>query len=548
MNRFVLPLLAALLAAALPARAQLFNRESTIRSMATTQYEVLSKKDGRVDIRYPNGVVVFENAFPAVTFEGDDETTRLKVDGKRSMREGTADALGRGKSMIFGKDNYAWAIRSYETQPFFTAQLKYLNDRRKPVRISELVVWKAEGGDGKGLLLGGPPQGVSVLSFPADPCAPAEVALGGGTSAWQMAARDASTGHMLVAGFLTPQPGGGRFVLRHPDDADRERGLDFEAVWQLDTPMELAPDESVESPVLYISVAENDFDKALRRYGKAADIWSKGTMAWTCAWEQPDSALTAVRRAFLAPYLLQPDTSGADTSAWPDLSRVAYGMLGGRLADARGVSFDPPLEAAASPAGPLTAETPRVWHLPLRSIAGDWHAIAVFNPDAAPSTTRVELASCGIEPYVYQVVFDVVAGQYLGTAAGHFDVETAPGAARLFVLRPWEDRPMVLGHGRHATLGAAAYQTINWDGAAGVLKVSLRGLQPGEQPLWLYCPDGWRGPTAAQGPVLATLDGKTTPAIPDGWTDIRDGSALAIRPDSYGTATIELRYERAAKE
>jgi len=537
---------AAVLALAAPAaQGQLINREATIRSMHTTQYEVLSKKDGRIDVRFPDGTVIFENAYPAVLMADEAKAKPYKVDGKRGLREETSDELGSGKSILFGKDSYAWAVRTYETRPFLTVQMKYQNTGRKPVRIAGLVVWKSDGGDGKGLLLGGPPTATTLLSPTPEVCDAPALSSGGGESAWHLAAHDTVSGRSLIAGFLTADAGGGRFRLGYAPDAEQGHGADFEAVWEFEPPVELAPGASVDSPVLYLGVAEPDFGTGLRRYGKAAGVWNKSPKAaWTCNWAEPAAALTAARRFYLAPHLLRPDAAGADTAAWSEASRTVFGLLGGSIGQAAGVSFEPALDTAAIPAGLLLPGAPPVWGLPFRSTSGDWIAAAVVNPTAETRTQTLAFADIGVEPHLYHAVFDTAAGAYLGTALGELAVEVPAHGARLYMLRPWEDRPILLGHGNHASLGAIDYEQVSWDAATGELSATLRGPLRTEQPLWLHAPKGWSAPLAGRGALVFTREGKPTPAIPDGWTDIREGAAISIAP---GGNAFALRFGRVAE-
>lgn len=543
--RATLTAAAALAFAAPAAQAQLINREATIRSMHTTQYEVLSKKDGRIDVRFPDGTVIFENAYPAVLMADEAKAKPYKVDGKRGLREETADELGRGKSMLFGKDTFAWAVRTYETQPFLTVQMKYQNTGRKPVRVAALVVWKSDGGDGKGLLLGGPPAATLLLSPTQDHCAAPALLPGGSESAWHLAAHDTVSGRSLIAGFLTADAGGGRLQLGYAPEAQQGHGADFEAVWHFDPPVELAPGTSVDSPVLYLGVSEPEFGTGLRRYGKAAGVWNKSPRAaWTCNWAEPEAALTAARRFYLAPHLLRPDAAGADTAAWSEASRAIFGLLGGPIGQAAGVSFEPALDTAAIPAGLLLPGAPESWGLPFRSSSGDWIAAAVVNPTGETRTQTLAFADIGVAPHLYHCVFDTAAGAYLGTAVGELAVEVPAHGARLFMLRPWEERPILLGHGRHVSLGAIDYERVTWDAATGEMSVLLRGPLRAAQPLWLHAPKGWSAPLAGRGALVFTHEGKPTPAIPDGWTDIREGSGISIVP---GGTEFALRFGRVAE-
>ena len=120
--------------------AQLFGRERTLRGVQTTRYEVTVQKSAGIDIRLGNGAMALEDGMASVQLVGDKQPRKLKLDARRSSRDVVANGLGQGKSLLLGGKDFLYAINSFETQPFLTLRLAYVNGSNKPVEVEKKPV------------------------------------------------------------------------------------------------------------------------------------------------------------------------------------------------------------------------------------------------------------------------------------------------------------------------------------------------------------------------------------------------------------------------
>lgn len=223
-------------------------------------------------------------------------------------------------------------------------------------------------------------------------------------------------------------------------------------------------------------------------------VWRSGNILgnWGCV----ESLTNAIRLYYFTPHLYvadqdvaffgheatrerwnvqdQPPLTRNQTLAWMTGAALTGGVL--KIGD-RFTDLDPSevavlrklLPSVERPARPLDLfqeDSPRIWHLPMRTPAGEWHIVAVFNWDEANiRTIEVPLAAMGIPPDAYYTVFDFWQDKYYGVAHGKIDVQPPAGGVCLLGLRPYLDRPIFLASDRHFTQGAMDHKSIAWDPA-----------------------------------------------------------------------------------
>ena len=144
----------------------------------------------------------------------------------------------------------------------------------------------------------------------------------------------------------------------------------------------------------------------------------------------------------------------------------------------------------ARPVDLFSTSVPKIWLLPLESEAGRWDIVGVFNwDDTLRQQTRLDFSALGLQDTSYYTVYDYWQDRYYGTARGHLDIAVAPGGVRLFGLRRYLNRPMLLSSGRHFAQGAGDVSAISWDAGARVLKGVLDAIGGTEYTLSVLTPE-----------------------------------------------------------
>ncbi|HIJ66632.1 MAG TPA: hypothetical protein HPP77_11855 [Candidatus Hydrogenedentes bacterium] len=476
------------------------------RTINTDIYKLTFQKNGRTDVCLVSGEPVFSNAFPMVWFEGESEPSPLDLDGRRSARAAVNDRLGRGHGMVFQKGNCAWHLRAYPTKPFYAAQVTFTNTKKKPVRVKMLLPW-CVGEPHRGALSLGADSSKTAILQNGDLFRRADsqtLEIGKATSYWHAAAHNPGTGRSLIAGFLTH--GAAATVIeigRQSDANDAELDL-FRAATVFDPPVEVAPRQSLDSDVLYLSVEEPTPLHGLERYAAAIAAANAGNapesylpLDGLCpaasdaspGWRQrtadgPPGCVEilarAVRRYYLAPYL--PTSPRSETTTLPALTRdqtVAWytgcALTGGMLPipdlDANMNEFEsaiiqrlrPPPRQPARPVDLFESERPRVWLLRFERDAGEWNVLALFNWDDHTQRIPLHFERLGLDPATYYTVYDFWRDAYRGAAQGKLEIALPPSSVSLLGLRPYQNRPMFLATDAHFTQGAMNVRSIEWD-------------------------------------------------------------------------------------
>ncbi len=238
------------------------------RSLNTDLYELGVQKNGRVDLALATREFVFANAFPMVWFAGEDAPGMLAVDGRWSERTAVDDRLGQGQGMRLAKKDCEWHIRAYPGKPYLAVQVAYVNTTKKPVKIRSLLPW-CVGESKKGALHLGEGTRDSAILMEEALGAPLEPA--GLSGHGHALIHNPVSGRSLVAGFITHGRALNRIVIGGEAD-EPDRFTLFRAICEFEPPIEVAPGESLESEVLYLSVAEPNPLEGLERYARAVAV------------------------------------------------------------------------------------------------------------------------------------------------------------------------------------------------------------------------------------------------------------------------------------
>ncbi len=228
-------------------------------------------------------------------------------------------------------------------------------------------------------------------------------------------------------------------------------------------------------------------------------VWKSGNIQQP--WGAVETLTSAIRRYYLTPHLYIPDVDCAffghpsSQERWnvkdkPALTRdqsVAWltgqALLGGTVKIGEPFSelndneltvlkkLLPSPQRPATPVDLFQTESPRVWHLPFKTPAGEWHIVGVFNWDENEvRTVNVSFKALGLKENAFYTVYDFWKGQYYGTAKGLLTVQPPQGGVCLLGLRPYEEHPMFLATDRHYTQGAMDHTQLEWNAATAQLR------------------------------------------------------------------------------
>ncbi|MFO7974004.1 MAG: alpha-galactosidase [Candidatus Hydrogenedentota bacterium] len=242
------------------------------RTINAAEYEIAMQKNGRVDVLLRSGQVVLANAQPMVWYADEKGLEPLAILGRNSIRDQVNDRLGQGQGVVFKRKECEWAIRVYPDKPFFTCQVAFVNNDKKPVKIRALSPWFLGESNNGALSFGAEAESTIFLqnpsAFPGPPEFPS-VTTGSGSSLWYLAGFNPISRQSLLAGFLTSDTGYGTVMVDRTEKAEPPLFNQFQAVNYYDPPVEVPPGGTLESEVFYIAVAERTPIQALDRYGHA---------------------------------------------------------------------------------------------------------------------------------------------------------------------------------------------------------------------------------------------------------------------------------------
>ncbi len=277
------------------------------------------------------------------------------------------------------------------------------------------------------------------------------------------------------------------------------------------------------------------YAEGVRTGRDCAPVWRADNLQGS--WGAVDALTNSIRRFYMSPHLFVPDQDcvffahETTRKRWnalekPPLTReqsIAWltgaALTGGvvKIGDAftdltqdevgllRRILPVPP--APARPVDLFQTDPPRVWSLPLKTDAGEWTLLALFNWDTAePATLGASFSVLGLRPDTFYTVYDFWAGRYEGTAKEKLGAVVPPGSVRLFGLRPHEPNPQFIATDRHLSMGVSDHRAITWDPASATLRGEFDAVADTPYVLTLSCPEPWRAESAVASCGPATLD------------------------------------------
>ena len=482
--------------------APLYRPEQIRREINTDEYQLIVQKDGQLDLRRIDGSPILDNALPTVRF-ADGKQRKLDVDYRRSERTAIRNPLGQGNGFLFQGRDVEWRVATYPTQPFLTFDLTFINHTRKPVqvaRVSPLGIL-----EGKGAVHLGPMRdGIRMLIPPGEAGDYARILPESEAAPGHLGAYNTGTGQVLVAGFLTQQARPGTVQLTDSDESPDAFFDRFACEAIFDPPVTVEPGERLQADTLYLAITERDPQEALERFAQAARRLATGDSEESADSDtQPvlpvarslfDWGLTS-RSYYLSPagaiqrdgtmQALTRDTAGFSDhqfiTAWT--LAALQGALRDPDPDAGGLSplrqhilahLLPAPTASARPLDLFQEGPPQRWVLPLKTAAGDWTIVALFNWDTAGAAELdTPLTALGLNNENYYTVYDFWASQYLGLIEKQLHAEVPPEGVRLFGLRRYEKRPMLVASNRHFSQGASDHTALDWSYETRVLSGSF---------------------------------------------------------------------------
>ncbi len=169
--------------------------------------------------------------------------------------------------------------------------------------------------------------------------------------------------------------------------------------------------------------------------------------------------------------------------------------------------------ASPQPARPVDLfeqARPHIWSLSTKTPVGEWRAVGLFNWKASETMEiSFSLTRLGLDPEAYYTVYDFGDAAYCGLAQGKLTVAVPAASVRLLIMRPYEDRPMLLAMDSHFTGGAQETVALGWDSKAKMLHGAFEGVAATASALKILAPDSYtfREGSVGNQPVVPTGEG-----------------------------------------
>ncbi len=246
-----------------------------LRTINTDVYEIGVQKNGRVDISLPSHEMVFAGVCPMVWIDGEAEAKPMQVGGRASMRDAVNTRLGKGQGLLLSKGNCAWVVQGYPGEPYLSAQVAFVNDTKKPIKIKMLSPWTLDGASKSGFSLGASTDQCVFLENGHTMHSNSEIpqrVTGESFSLWNVAVFNPATQRSLIAGFLTNNQACTQFKVARGPKANGAVFDEFRAECVYDPPVEVQPGERLESEVLYLSIGEPSPQEGLEHFGEVMGV------------------------------------------------------------------------------------------------------------------------------------------------------------------------------------------------------------------------------------------------------------------------------------
>lgn len=203
---------------------------------------------------------------------------------------------------------------------------------------------------------------------------------------------------------------------------------------------------------------------------------------------------------------------------------------------------------AAAPVDLFSKEIPEILSLDVGLGDMRWKAAGIFHPglnkltaNGAPlmDTTRdihVAFSSLSLPPRGQRLIYDYSKRGFLGALETEAVVSLEPGAARLLVIKPVIETPVLLSSNMHFTMDAAVVTMAWWDPLNRALRITVRARPGKRYRLTVFIP-------AAYTYVSHGFDSQTVKDHTVSPPEIRDGILnITFTPQTAADVNIEIRF------
>jgi alpha-galactosidase len=270
-----------------------------------------------------------------------------------------------------------------------------------------------------------------------------------------------------------------------------------------------------------------------------APVWRKQPEGWS--WGCVEALSNAAKRYYFTPYMWLPDQDCAffghtatrvrwgvgaappltmnQSIAWLTGAALTGGVvkIGDNFTDLTPEEtgllqrVTPVIQRSARPIDLFEGDEPRIWSLPIKTEAGEWEILGLFNWDEkAEQPVSVDLVSLGLAPGAYYTVYNFWGDTYHGTVKDRIEVNVPAGSVQLLCLRPYENRPMFLSHDRNYAQGARDMTAMSWNPSTRTLAGTLDSIANTDYGLRFLVPQGYalKTATSSAGPMATQVDGQ----------------------------------------
>jgi len=166
---------------------------------------------------------------------------------------------------------------------------------------------------------------------------------------------------------------------------------------------------------------------------------------------------------------------------------------------------------------------PKLFHLPIQRDWDRWDLLALFNYEAVPRESTVDLKRLGLDPKAGYVVWDFWNERYEGICRGTLRMIAAPRGVKLVRLVRQRSHPWLMATDMHVRQGQAEIEDCHWDAAKMTLHFRARRPRGECGNIFLLVPPGLRA-TNPRG-LWLVKDGQDQSLIVRCALEFRDGVA-----------------------
>jgi alpha-galactosidase len=151
----------------------------------------------------------------------------------------------------------------------------------------------------------------------------------------------------------------------------------------------------------------------------------------------------------------------------------------------------PPGNPPMRPLDLFERDVPSVWHIKVRSRAGAWEVVGLFNFDNTPAPRAIQFDQLGLEANSEYTVFEFWEQQFLGVRKGGLELTLPPQSSRILAIRKLTGIPQLVGTDMHLLQGCHEVKQLDWDAGRGVLHGAFERAPGVAGKAFFYLPPGY---------------------------------------------------------